>query len=269
MDRCRSSTAAASSLIYADPPFNTGASRSAPHALDAADPDGDRTGFGGRRYRIDAARAIVLRDSFDDYLGFLEPRLREMRRLLAADGDALPAPRLPRGPLRQAAAGRAVRPRVVPERDHLGLRLRRQAAAPLAGQARHDPGVRARPARATCSTPTPSTREPYMAPGLVTRGEGGARQAADRRLVAHDRVAHRHARRPATRPRSRRGCCGGCCRRPRGRATGASTRSPARARSARSAGELGRSFVLIDCNPEAVSVMERRLGLRASARRPA
>ena len=31
-------------------------------------------------------------------------------------------------------------------------------------------------------------REPYMAPGLVGAGEGGARQAADRRLVAHDRA---------------------------------------------------------------------------------
>ena len=34
-------------------------------------------------------------------------------------------------------------------------------------------------------------REPYMAPGLVTRGEGRARQAADRRLVAHDRADDR------------------------------------------------------------------------------
>ena len=34
-------------------------------------------------------------------------------------------------------------------------------------------------------------REPYMAPGLVTPEKARARQAADRRLVAHDRADHR------------------------------------------------------------------------------
>ena len=48
---------------------------------------------------------------------------------------------------RQAAARRAVRPRVLPQRADLGLRLRRQAPLPLAAQARHDPRLRQAPAR--------------------------------------------------------------------------------------------------------------------------
>ena len=51
-----------------------------------ADSDGDRTGFGGRRYRTQQVSAAAYDDSFDDYLGFLEPRLREARRLLDETG---------------------------------------------------------------------------------------------------------------------------------------------------------------------------------------
>ena len=52
-------------------------------------------------------------------------------------------------------------------------------------------------------------REPYMAPGLVGPGEGGARQAAHRRLVAHDRPddGARAHRLPDAEARGRR--CGG------------------------------------------------------------
>ena len=44
------------------------------------DADGDRTGFAGRRYRSELLEGSSYRDRFDDYLGFLEPRLREVRR---------------------------------------------------------------------------------------------------------------------------------------------------------------------------------------------
>ena len=51
-----------------------------------ADAGGDRTGFGGRRYRTELLGDSSYDDTFDDYLGFLEPRLRETHRLLDADG---------------------------------------------------------------------------------------------------------------------------------------------------------------------------------------
>jgi site-specific DNA-methyltransferase (adenine-specific) len=73
-------------LVYADPPFNTGAERVRTTLSTVADPGGDRAGFGGRRYRSRLLAESRYRDSFDDYLGFLEPRLREIRRVLAADG---------------------------------------------------------------------------------------------------------------------------------------------------------------------------------------
>jgi len=38
-------------MIYLDPPFNTGQERSARPLRAVADPDGDRTGLGWRRYR--------------------------------------------------------------------------------------------------------------------------------------------------------------------------------------------------------------------------
>jgi site-specific DNA-methyltransferase (adenine-specific) len=73
-------------LIYVDPPFNTGRSQ-ARHTLSVtARPDGERTGFGGRRYSAQLLRTLSFEDSFQDYLSFLEPRLRRARELLAPHG---------------------------------------------------------------------------------------------------------------------------------------------------------------------------------------
>jgi DNA modification methylase len=73
-------------LVYADPPFNTGRTQTRRTIAVAADADGDRTGFAGRRYRTTLLNESSYRDAFDDYLGFLEPRLREIRRVLAGTG---------------------------------------------------------------------------------------------------------------------------------------------------------------------------------------
>jgi site-specific DNA-methyltransferase (adenine-specific) len=73
-------------LAYLDPPFNTGRSQVRRTLATVADPAGERRGFGGRRYRSTLLNESRYRDSFDDYLGFLEPRLREVRRLLDEGG---------------------------------------------------------------------------------------------------------------------------------------------------------------------------------------
>ena len=73
-------------LIYADPPFNTGKVQRRTELRTVRSENGDRTGFGGRRYATQRAGSMEYRDLHDDYLGFLEPRLREMHRLLAANG---------------------------------------------------------------------------------------------------------------------------------------------------------------------------------------
>ncbi|MEA2253662.1 MAG: hypothetical protein QOG70_3904 [Solirubrobacteraceae bacterium] len=73
-------------LVYIDPPFNTGRERRHRSVRVTADPNGDRTGFGGRRYRTEEVGTIAYADAFDDYLGFLAPRLEQARRVLADHG---------------------------------------------------------------------------------------------------------------------------------------------------------------------------------------
>jgi site-specific DNA-methyltransferase (adenine-specific) len=73
-------------MVYIDPPFNTGREQRRRTLETAPDDDGARTGFGGRRYRTRLLAESSYRDSFDDYLGFLAPRLEEARRLLDPTG---------------------------------------------------------------------------------------------------------------------------------------------------------------------------------------
>ena len=42
-------------LIYIDPPFNTGRRQARPRLKTTQDVNGDRIGFGGKRYRTEAA----------------------------------------------------------------------------------------------------------------------------------------------------------------------------------------------------------------------
>ncbi|WP_420826016.1 DNA-methyltransferase [Microbacterium excoecariae] len=103
---------AAFTMIYLDPPFNTGRKRQhttqrVTHAPDAVhignvadDPDGALfgedflhatenpvwNGFHGRKYERIRQTLTTFDDRFDDYWAFLEPRLSEAWRLLADDG---------------------------------------------------------------------------------------------------------------------------------------------------------------------------------------
>jgi site-specific DNA-methyltransferase (adenine-specific) len=73
--------------IYIDPPFNTGRAQTRTPIAVTPDPHGTRLGFAGRRYTTtERAAARVYADAFDDYLAFIAPRLHEARRLLAAYG---------------------------------------------------------------------------------------------------------------------------------------------------------------------------------------
>ncbi len=74
-------------LIYIDPPFNTGRVQARTQIKTERSPNGDRTGFAGRRYETLKIGSKAYADWFDDYLAFLEPRLVEARRLLQPDGS--------------------------------------------------------------------------------------------------------------------------------------------------------------------------------------
>ena len=75
-------------LIYIDPPFNTGVTQKRTRIRTIRDADGDRTGFGGNRYRTEKlASAPIYADIFDDYIGFLRPRMIEAHRILTPTGS--------------------------------------------------------------------------------------------------------------------------------------------------------------------------------------
>ena len=74
-------------LIYIDPPFNTGRPRRRRTLTAVRDDDaGERSGFGGRRYRTQVVADLAYDDAQADYLAFLRPRLEQARRLLAGHG---------------------------------------------------------------------------------------------------------------------------------------------------------------------------------------
>jgi site-specific DNA-methyltransferase (adenine-specific) len=80
---------AAFTLIYLDPPFNTGRmrERAVETARDTASGAGEvKRGFRGTSYERLRGDLRTYDDRFDDYWAYLEPRLSEAWRLLADDG---------------------------------------------------------------------------------------------------------------------------------------------------------------------------------------
>jgi site-specific DNA-methyltransferase (adenine-specific) len=74
-------------LVYIDPPFNTGHAQRRTQLRTVRSETGDRIGFQGQRYQTVVIGQKSFADAFDDYLAFLEPRLREAYRLLEPTGS--------------------------------------------------------------------------------------------------------------------------------------------------------------------------------------
>ena len=91
LDALRELEAGSVELIYVDPPFNTGRRQSRPRMKTVRDEAGDRVGFGGRRYRTELVSGekagAGYGDRFDDFIGFLRPRMEEAYRVLSATGS--------------------------------------------------------------------------------------------------------------------------------------------------------------------------------------
>lgn len=74
-------------LIYIDPPFNTGKVQQRTQLETVRDDNGDRVGFKGQTYRTIKGATRGYDDRFDDFLGFLHPRMIEACRILKPQGS--------------------------------------------------------------------------------------------------------------------------------------------------------------------------------------
>jgi len=74
-------------LVYIDPPFNTKKIRKYTKLKTNQSIHGDRIGFGGRRYQTEKNGTLAYADSYADYLKFLEPRLTNAYILLKKTGS--------------------------------------------------------------------------------------------------------------------------------------------------------------------------------------
>jgi site-specific DNA-methyltransferase (adenine-specific) len=245
-------------LVYLDPPFNTGRAQARRTLKVLRNADGDRVGFGGRRYRSRLLRTLSYDDAFADYLGFLEPRVSRARELLAAHGtlyfhidyrEAHYCKLL----LDEVFGRDAFLNELIWSYDY-GAKPRRRWPA------KHDtilvyvrtPGAHHFDADAV-------EREPYMAPGLVS-AEKAARGKRPTDVWFHTIV-----------PTNGREKTGYPTQKPEGvlrRMVAASSRpggwclDPFAGSGTLGAvcRELGRRFVLIDENPVAIDVIRGRLG---------
>ena len=73
-------------LIYIDPPFNTGRTQTRGTTTTTRTDAGNRVGFKGQRYEVVRDTVLSYDDEFEDFWSFLEPRLEEAWRLLNETG---------------------------------------------------------------------------------------------------------------------------------------------------------------------------------------
>ncbi len=74
-------------LIYIDPPFNTQKTQKRDRISVIRSDEGTRGGFGNARYAVQKLESPSYLDTFDDFVGFMRPRLIEAYRLLKDDGS--------------------------------------------------------------------------------------------------------------------------------------------------------------------------------------
>jgi site-specific DNA-methyltransferase (adenine-specific) len=252
-------------LIYIDPPFNTGSTQLRRTLQAVRDDDGPHRGFQGRRYRTSVLAESSYRDTFDDYLAFLAPRLQEAHRLLSQEGtlyfhidyrESHHCKLL----LDEIFGRQCFLNEIIWAYDY-GARTKRRWPA------KHDTIlVYVKDLDAYLFDAEEVDREPYMAPGLVTP-EKAARGKLPTDVWWHTIVA--------TNGREKTGYP---TQKPEGivrRMVQASTRPgdwcldffAGSGTLGAVAAALGRHYVLIDSNPEAVQVMRARLGAHRDAAR--
>jgi len=74
-------------LIYIDPPFNTGRKQSRERIQVHVSAEGERGGFGAKRYDVKPVPSPSYEDEFDDYIVFLMSRIAAALPCLTPDGS--------------------------------------------------------------------------------------------------------------------------------------------------------------------------------------
>jgi site-specific DNA-methyltransferase (adenine-specific) len=250
-------------MVYADPPFNTGRAqvRRTLATTPAGAAPGDRTGFAGRRYATRVLGESSYADAFEDYAGFLAPRLRELRRVLSPEGtlylhlDYREAHRV-KLLLDELFGDECFLNELIWAYDY-GAKPRSRWPQ------KHDTIlVYVRDPRRYHFDAEAVDREPYMAPGLVTpeQRERGKRPTSVMWHTIVSPTGREKTGYPTQKPQAlvRRfvqasSRPGDLCLDP---FAGSGTLGAV-------AAELGRRYLLMDSSPEAVAVMRRRLGSAA------
>jgi site-specific DNA-methyltransferase (adenine-specific) len=246
-------------MIYLDPPFNTGRKQRRTTTRSLASPTGARVGFHGRTYETVRTAITAYDDVFADNWAFLEPRLEQARRLLRVDGTLylhLDYREVHYAKvLLDALFGRDCFLNEIIWAYDYGARTNRRWPT------KHDTIlVYVKDKRAYHFDASAVEREPYMAPGLVT-AEKAARGKLPTDVWWHTIVS------PTGREKT-----GYPTQKPEGvlrRMIEASTRPgdwvldyfAGSGTTGVAAQGLGRRYLLIDNNPEAVRVMRQRLGV--------
>ncbi|MDD7540856.1 MAG: DNA methyltransferase [Mobiluncus porci] len=247
-------------LIYIDPPFNTGKVQSRVSLKTRRSDnlgEGSRVGFKGQTYETIRGAATSYNDEFADYWGFLSPRLEQAYRVLAPTGTLYlhldyREVHYAKVALDGIFGRESFLNEIIWAYDY-GARAKRKWPA------KHDNIlVYVKDPKHYYFDSTSVDREPYMAPGLVAP-EKAARGKLPTDVWWHTIVS------PTGKEKT-----GYATQKPEGilrRIIEASSREgdwvldffAGSGTSGAVAGKLGRRFVMIDENPEAVAIQRERL----------
>jgi len=246
-------------LIYVDPPFNTGRVQSRQSIQTSRSATGTRIGFKGQSYETIKGVLTSYDDDFEDYWAFLEPRLVEAWRVLAPSGTIylhLDYREVHYAKvLLDALFGRESFLNEIIWAYDYGARSKSKWPA------KHDNIlVYVKNPRSYTFNATAVDREPYMAPGLVTP-EKAALGKLPTDVWWHTIVS------PMGKEKT-----GYVTQKPEGilrRIVQASSHEgdwvldffAGSGTTGAVAQQLGRRFIVVDQNPEAIAVMQRRLGV--------
>jgi len=253
---------AAFRLIYIDPPFNTGRRQSRQALTTTRSVDGTRVGFQGRSYDTIKGLLYSYDDAFADYWDFLEPRLVEAWRLLDERGTLYL-----HLDYREVHYAKVVLDALFGRENFLNeIIWAYDYGAKAQGRwpAKHDTILVyvKDPAKYHFDN-AEVDREPYMAPGLVTP-EKVARGKLPTDVWWHTIVS------PTGKEKT-----GYATQKPEGivRRIIQASSAPGdwvldffagSGTTGAAAGKLGRRFVLVDANPDAMTVMRARLPAETS-----